>query len=157
MIDWTQYSTSALYSIQANLEAEIQRRTEHGDIPTEFKCNVCHREIEGDSYEFDENAKACNVCYESDYKNIQQDVRDWEAWQRKIAEKKGLFHLECIPVSEGSYQTCYCVFMKEVDSNAELVRSADKGELMGKYQDRYEALNKIDELAKPYGEFTIFE
>ena len=78
MIDWTQYSTSALYSIQANLEAEIQRRTEHGDIPAEFKCDVCHCEIEGDRYQFDENAYACDVCYRTNYRDAQRYVKDWE-------------------------------------------------------------------------------
>ena len=71
--------------------------------------------------------------------------------------RKCLFHLARVPISEGSHQNCYGVFQKEVTSSEELVRSSDKGELMGKYQDRYEAMDKIHQLAKPYGEFAIFE
>ena len=74
-----------------------------------------------------------------------------------MANMKGLFHLARVPISEGSHQTCYGVFMKEVTSKEELVRSSDKGELMGKFDDRYDAMDKIHELAKPYGEFAIFE
>lgn len=37
------------------------------------------------------------------------------------ANRKCLFHLSRVPVSEGSHQTCYGVFMKEVSSKAELV------------------------------------
>ena len=73
------------------------------------------------------------------------------------ANRKCLFHLARVPVAEGSHQTCFGVFMKEVQSKEELGRSTDKGELMGKFQDRYEAMEKVHELAKPYGEFAIFE
>ena len=73
------------------------------------------------------------------------------------ANRKCLFHLARVPVTKGSHQTCYGVFMKEVSNKEELVRSEDKGELMGKFKDRYEAMDKIKTLAKPYGEFATFE
>lgn len=74
-----------------------------------------------------------------------------------MARKKGLFHLVCVPISESNPRVFYQVYHKEVTSKEELVRSEDKGELVGKFQDRYEATDKIHELAKPYGEFAIFE
>ena len=74
-----------------------------------------------------------------------------------MAHKRCLFHLARVPVSEGAHQTCYGVFQKEVASSAELVRSSNKGELVEKFSDRYAAMDKIQELAKPYGEFAIFE
>ena len=84
MLDWKEYSTSALYSIQVSLENEIKRRTETGDIPPEFKCDVCHYEIQGDSHAFDEHAQACDVCYETNYRGIRKDVAEWEAWLEKV-------------------------------------------------------------------------
>ena len=87
MRDWEQYSTSALYSIQASLEAEIKRRTEHCDIPAEFKCDVCHKEIKGDRYQFDESAYACDACYRTNYRETQRYVKDWEALQMATVDK----------------------------------------------------------------------
>ena len=74
-----------------------------------------------------------------------------------MGHKKGLFHLETVPISESNPRVFYRVYHKQVSSKEELVRSEDMGELVGKFQDRYEATDKIHELAKPYGEFAIFE
>ena len=74
-----------------------------------------------------------------------------------MAHRKCLFHLARVPVSEGAHQTCHGVFQKEVASGQELVRSKDMGKLMGKFPTREQARDKIQELAKPYGEFAIFE
>ena len=70
---------------------------------------------------------------------------------------KALFHIVRVPVVYNSHQTCFGVYLKEVMTNEELVRSSDKGKLMGKYKDLYDARNRIQELAKTYGEFAIFE
>ena len=98
--------------------------------------------------------EACRQCDSEAHPTTLDRIVDGESINRN---RKCLFHLARVPVSEGSYQTCYGVFQKEVSSKEELVRSKDKGELMGKFQDRYEAMDKIHELAKLYGEFAIFE
>ena len=79
-----------------------------------------------------------------------------------MAHKRCLFHLSPVRLSDtdrDDHRVVYGVFQKEVDSSEALVRrkGKDKGELVEKFSDRYAALDKIQELAKPYGEFAIFE
>ena len=68
-------------------------------------------------------------------------------------EMKALFHLQKRQGSVG-----YIVWMKEVKTNEELIRSEDMGnQIKGIFKDRYEALERINELAQRFGEFAIFE
>ena len=73
-----EYPTSTLYKMKSLIVSEIEKR-EGGIIPRNLACDVCGHEIEGDRYEFDENAYACNICYESK-PEVQKDVAEWEAW-----------------------------------------------------------------------------
>ena len=76
-----------------------------------------------------------------------------------MAHKRCLFHLSpvCLSESEYDHRVAYGVFQKQVSSSEELVRSSEMGKLMGKFPNREQARDKIQELAKPYGEFAIFE
>lgn len=97
---------------------------------------------------------ACRHCDSEAHPTTLERIVDGDSIN---ANRKCLFHLARVSISEGSHQTRYGVFMKEVTSSEELVRSSDKGELMGKFQDHDAARDKIDQLAKPFGEFAIFE
>ena len=72
------YSTHTLQTMRSLISAEIENR-ENGIIPADFACGVCGREMEGDRYEFDENAFACHICYESK-PEVRKDVAEWESW-----------------------------------------------------------------------------
>ena len=81
-----QYSTATLQGMLSRISAEIERR-DNGEIPTELACDVCGREPEGDRHEFDENAFACDSCYESSEK-VRKDVHDWQEWQLEWKAKR---------------------------------------------------------------------
>lgn len=72
------YPTSTLHTMASLIASEIAKR-DNGIIPDNLACDVCGREIEGDRYEFDENAFACHICHESK-PEVQKDVAEWEAW-----------------------------------------------------------------------------
>ena len=57
------------------LEDEVRRLK--GIPKDKMVCGICHHEIESDRYEFDENAFACDPCYNSK-PEVRQDVREWE-------------------------------------------------------------------------------
>ena len=76
MIDLKQYSTSGLYRLAQQVQTEIERRRE-GYIPENLACSVCGHECEGDRYEFDENAVACDVCYHTS-DQVKKDVAEWQ-------------------------------------------------------------------------------
>lgn len=73
-----EYPTSSLRTMASLIASEIAKRN-NGIIPDDLACDVCGHEIEGDRYEFDENAYACHICYE-DKPEVRKDVAEWEAW-----------------------------------------------------------------------------
>ena len=73
-------STSMLYRLRDRITAEIERR-EAGEIPEELRCGHCRREIEGDSYQYDENAYACDFCYKTD-----EQIREWVETYRSFTQ-----------------------------------------------------------------------
>ena len=80
------YSTHTLHTMRRLISAELENR-ENGRIPIDLACGVCGYEMEGDRYEFDENAFACHICYESK-PEVQKDVAEWEAWVLEYKAKR---------------------------------------------------------------------